>query len=374
MDCKNIGVTTMAKILIYYPSNKPSNVIETIAQGFVDRGHKVYLLTQGPKGDLHHNFETNGIQTETFSIDKKNAFTYYIKHIIYLVSFCKKHNITAVQSHLQQANIIAVFAQYFTKAKVIICRHHLIEPNKVSEYFDKVINKLAKVIIVPSEVIRVKLLLEDNVKASKIKLIPYIYDFTKYPEPVIENVNKIKAQYSSKFLVLLCGRFVPLKRNDIVFMAIKKVLEENYDVTLLALDEGPGLEAMKKFVNDNHLQSNIEFLGYRKNVMDYIAACDVLVHPSFTEASNNSVKEAGIHSKNVIVCEGVGDFSEYIIHEKNGYLANKENPLEDIIKYLKIIYNSNNRNLIGQELKKTVYDKFHKSETIIKSHLQLLID
>lgn len=361
-------------ILIYYPSNKPSNVIETIARGFLDKGNNVILLTQSPKGDLHLNFENNGIQTEVYSIDKKNALMYYIKHIIYLISFCKKHNITAIQSHLQQANIIAVFAQYFIKAKVVICRHHLIEPNKISEYFDKVINKLARVIVVPSEVIRVKLLFEDNVKSSKIKLIPYVYDFTNYPDPVIENVNKIKAQYSSRLLVLLCGRFVPLKRNDIVFMAIKKLLEEKYDVKLLALDEGPGLELMKNFVNDNHLQSNIEFLGYRKNVMDYIAACDVLVHPSFTEASNNSVKEAGIHSKNVIVCHGVGDFSEYIIHEKNGYLADRENPLEDIIKYLKIIYNSNNRNLIGQELKKTIYDKFHRSEIIIKSHLQLLID
>lgn len=364
----------MPNILIYYPSNKPSNVIETIAKGFLDKGNNVVLLTQSPKGDLHLNFEENGIQTEAYSIDKKNALIYYVKHIIYLISFCKKHNITAVQSHLQQANIIAVFAQYFIRSKVIICRHHLIEPNKVSEYFDKIINKLAKIIVVPSQVIRTKLLIEDRIKEAKVKLVPYVYDFTKYPIPNQVIVKQIKEQFSCKLLILLCGRFVPLKRNDIVFFAVKRLLEEKYDVKLLALDEGPGLDEMKQYVKDNELQDNVGFLGYRRNIMDYIASCDVLVHPSYTEASNNSVKEAGIHSKNVIVCEGVGDFSEYIIHEKNGYLANKENPLEDIIKYLKIIYNIGDKNPIGEELKKTVYNKFHKSEAIIKSHLQLLID
>lgn len=364
----------MSNILIYYPSNKSSNVIETIAKGFVDKGHKVFLLTQNPKGDLHISFEKYGIQSETCVLEKKIAFVYYIKQILCLISFCKKNNITAVQSHLQQANIIAVFAQYFIKSRVVICRHHLIEPNRMSTYFDKVINWLAKVIVVPSEVIKTKLIEEDRVKSSKIKLVPYVYDFTQYPVPSLENIENIRKTHASKLLILLCGRFVPLKRNEIVFYALKKLIEEKYDVKLLALDEGPGLENLKLYVKNNHLGNNVEFLGYRKNVMDYIAACDVLVHPSFTEASNNTVKEAAIYSKNVIVCSNVGDFSEYIIHQKNGYLANRENPLQEIIDYLKIIYNDENRNLIGDALKKTVYEKFHKSEQIIKTHLQLLID
>lgn len=366
---------TMTKsILIYYPSNKPSNVIETIAKGFKDKGHSVFLLTQLPKGDLHANFDELGITTESYSIQKKMALVYYLKHVFFLVSFCKKNKINAVQSHLQQANIIAVFAQYFIKAKTVVCRHHFIEPNKMSDYFDKIINRLAKTIVVPSEVIRDKLIKEDKLTASKVKLINYVYDFSQYPSPNSAIVKNIKEENNAKLLLLLCGRFVPLKRNEIVFYAIKQLVEEKFDIKLLVLDEGPELEKSKKYVIDNNLQHNVQFLGYRKNIIDYMAACDVLVHPSFTEASNNTVKEAGILSKNVIVCDGVGDFSEYIIHKKNGYLANKQNPLNDFIEYIKIIYNNQNKQLIGDELKKTVYEKFHKSQVIINSHLQLLID
>lgn len=371
----DIGVKKIMhkSILIYYPSNKSSNVIETIAKGFVDKGHHVILLTQSSNGDLHANFERYGINTETHVLKKSISAVYYLKHILYLISFCKKHNVQAVQSHLQQANIIAIFAQFFIKAKVVICRHHLIEPSKMSGYFDRIINTFAKVIVVPSKVILTKLI-EDGVTASKLKLIPYVYDFARYANPSSDNVEAIRKAHSAKLLILLCGRFVLLKRNEIMFYALKRLIDENYDVKLLALDEGPRLELMKLYVKDNHLENRVEFLGYRSNIMDYIAACDVLVHPSYTEASNNTVKEAAIYSKNVIVCSNVGDFSEYIMHQKNGYLADRENPLDDIVKYLKVIYHDEKRDLIGDALKSTVYKKFHKSDEIVNAHLNLLID
>ncbi len=364
----------MPNILIYYPANKSSNVIETIAKGFIDSGHKVFLLTQTGKGDLHRILEKQGVIVDSFVFEKRFSFTFYLRHILFLISFCKRNNIDAMQSHLQQANIIAVFAQFFIKARVVICRHHLIEPNKMSAHFDKFINKLAKMIIVPSEVIRTKMITEEKVNPAKVKLVPYVYNFDNYPTPDMEKVNEIKGSNPNKLLILLCGRFVPLKRNELVFQAVKQLIEEKYDVKLLALDEGPGLESAKSYVKDNNLENDVEFLGYRKNVMDFIFASDVLVHPSYTEASNNSVKEAGIHSKNVIVCSGVGDFSEYIIHKKNGYLADREDPLKDIVWFLKEIYEDENRKVIGDELKKTVYEKFHRSELIIRKHLELLLN
>lgn len=364
----------MSNILIYYPSNKSSNVIETIAKGFVDHGHHVFLLTQSPEGDLHKNMQSFGIKTFSFFPKKNVSLFYYIRHLFFLISFCKRYQIVAVQSHLQQANIIAVFAQYFVKAKFVICRHHLVEPNKMSDKFDEFINQLAKTIVVPSVVIRDKLIKNDRVNESKVKLVPYVYDFNKYPIANPVEVDRIRNQYPCQLLILLCGRFVPLKRNEIAFWALEKLLKENLSVKLLALDEGPELIKVEKYTKEHHLEKDVDFLGYRKNVADYIAACDALIHPSYTEASNNTVKEAALYSKNVIVCKGVGDFSEYIVNEKNGYLADRDQPLEEMVKYLKQIYYNENRSEIGNNLKKTVYDRFHLSPTIIQTHLSLLLN
>jgi glycosyltransferase involved in cell wall biosynthesis len=56
-----------------------------------------------------------------------------------------------------------------------------------------------------------------------------------------------------------------------------------------------------------------------------LSAADLIVHPSITEASSSLIKEAGLVNKPVIVCSGVGDFDQYIEHDKNGYLIKGDN-------------------------------------------------
>ncbi|PBQ32562.1 hypothetical protein CNR22_12535 [Sphingobacteriaceae bacterium] len=359
-------------LLIYYPSNNRSNATETLACEFASRGHKVFLLTHDKKGDLHQLLEKNNVEVHSYNIEKKRPFLYYLKHVRYLIRFCNSHNITAVQSHLQQANIIAVVAQYFMKSKVVAYRHHLIEQNKMSNFFDRVINFLAKKIVVPSSVIYNHMVFEEKVKPEKVKLVPYVYDFTKFATTTIQS-NEIKTKFPSKLLVLLCGRFVNLKRNDLAIKAVGALVKQGKDVKLLALDAGPELDFCKQIVADEKLEKNVFFIGYTTNVMNYVSACDILIHPSYTEASSNTVKEAAIFSKKVIVCEGVGDFSDYIVNTENGYMVNRENPLPGMITCLEEIYDGKSSPLMGDKLKETVFNRFNKSPETINKHLNLLL-
>jgi len=358
-------------ILIYYPSNNRSNATETLACEFASLGHRVFLLTHDKDGDLHRLLAQNNVEVYSFNIEKGRSLSYYLKHVRHLIRFCKAHNITAIQSHLQQANIVAVIAQYFIRAKVVVYRHHLIEQNKMSNFFDEVINLLARQIVVPSSVIYNHMVMEEKVKPEKVKLVPYVYDFTKFATTTVKS-NEIKNAYPAKLLVLLCGRFVPLKRNDIAIKAIGALAKKGKDIKLLALDSGPELETCKKIVQEEGLEKNVFFIGYTTNVMDYVAACDVLIHPSYTEASSNTVKEAAIFSKKVIVCEGVGDFSDYIVNTENGYMVDHENPLPGMITYLEEIYEGKSSPLMGEKLKETVFSRFNKSPETIHKHLNVL--
>ena len=54
-------------------------------------------------------------------------------------------------------------------------------------------------------------------------------------------------------------------------------------------------------------------VGFREDFVNYMAAADLLIHPSLTEASNNVVKEMGLLQKGVAVCRHVGDFNDFII-------------------------------------------------------------
>lgn len=359
-------------ILIYYPPAKRSNVLETLALAFSAKGHSVFFLTHAKRDELHEALEKQGIQVFSINIPKTNSAWFYLRHFFFLISFCKKHKITAIQSHLQPANIVSVFAQYFIRAKLVNYRHHLIENNRMSKIFDKVINRRAKLIVVPSSVILQKMVNEEGVDPKNVKLIPYVYDFSKYSSSP-ERISEITKNYPTPLRVLLCGRFVPLKRNDLALKAVAALIQNGKNISLLALDSGPGLDECKQLAKDLGIEAHVFFIGYTSYALDYIGACDVLIHPSFTEASNNTVKEAALFSKRVIVCEGVGDFSDFILNGQNGYLVNRENPLPGMIKALEEIYDGKGNTDMGEALKKTVMQKFQKSPETIDNHLDLLI-
>src|SRR6185437_800103 len=193
-------------ILFYYPDKERSISLSSLMIAFQQQGHTVFLLTQVSEGDLHNDVKDAGVQTFCHPI-KKNRFTsFYLKHILYLTSFTKKHKIDLVYSHIQRANFISAFAQYFSPSKFIFCRHHsdcaFIDNNFNEKMMDRIINQLGKEFIVPSQKVLNQMQVVEKVKNKKIHLIRYAYDFDKYKKPNLGNVHKIKEEYKTGLLLV----------------------------------------------------------------------------------------------------------------------------------------------------------------------------
>ena len=150
----------MKNILFFYPSNKRAIVNETLLRFLKNKGHNVFFLTTCEEGLLHEEIRKIGVPVYTNVINKSSSLFYYFKQILFLIKFCRNNNINLVISSLQHVNFISVFAQYFIKARVVLIRHHFkfdvysndskLSYNKTEAVFDKIINKLAKEIVVPS--------------------------------------------------------------------------------------------------------------------------------------------------------------------------------------------------------------------------------
>ena len=141
-------------ILFYYHSNYSSVALSSLMIEFRKQAHNVSLLTQTTEGDLHNDVKPFGVNCFSFYPPKENLFNFYLKHIRFLANFVKEQKIEIVYSHLQQANIVSVFAQKFCSARFIICRHHsdsaYVFENKNVKRFDSIINRLGREFIVPS--------------------------------------------------------------------------------------------------------------------------------------------------------------------------------------------------------------------------------
>jgi glycosyltransferase involved in cell wall biosynthesis len=329
-------------ILFYYPSNLSAVSLSSLMTAFAGQGHQVFLLTQSEEGPLHRDVQPAGVRTFSTVVEKNNPFIFYLKHARELVRFVKAHHIDLVYSHVQQANIVAVLAQRFCRARFIICRHHsdsaYVEPNPNVRRFDRIINRLGRTFIVPSRKVLLQMTDVEKVDPRKIHYIRYAYDFSKYPAPQPAKVEALRQQFGASLLLVKVARLIPEKRHLLLLQVMSKLVKEGLDIKLMLLSEGYLRPELEAFTSKNGLSGHVFFLGQQPNVIDYLSAADLVVHISASEASNNVVKEAALVKKPVIACRGVGDFDEYLADGVNSLLLPHQLTEQELENLLRAIY------------------------------------
>ncbi|MBC7694097.1 MAG: glycosyltransferase family 4 protein [Burkholderiales bacterium] len=332
---------------------------------FKNRGYRVFFLTTCQWGSIHEELKAKGVRADEIKISKSFSLIYYIKMILFLIRYSKKNNIGVIHSHLQVPNLVSSISRFFIKAKVFNVRHNsdVIELGGSSKekVIEKVINRLSDHIIAISDKVKTQLIDKEGVNSKKIYRINNGYRFSDY-ENLSINENeylKIKAKYHCRLLIVSPGRLIKTKRHEITIKGIKELQLKGYDAQLLILGEGPEHKSIETFIKQTGIEEWVHLLGYIPNISDYLKASDIVVLLSESEASSNIVKEAGYFEKPVIVCENVGDFSDYIVNGQNGFLLSKEDPLSEFIKLIESVYT--NKELlkgIGAKLKNSILAEF----------------
>ncbi|MEJ0034340.1 MAG: glycosyltransferase [Bacteroidota bacterium] len=311
----------MSVILFYSPFDQRSRDTESLMIAFKNQGHKVISLSQAGGAQIHDYLAQYQIETYTHIIPGEPNWRYILRHLRFLLSFIRKHQVQVVYSHLESANIVAALAQYFTKAKVYVVRHHINEAKLRG--FDRsrtyrLTYALAKKIIVVSEHAKKFMVEEEKINPGKIIHINLAYDFNIYNRPDPENVRRIKAGFDGLTLLTVC-RLTPFKRPENAIKTLDHLRHRGVRVRLILLGRGEEEEPIKAMVRDANLVDHVVMPGYVGNVLDYMAASHFLVHPSVLESSCVTVKEAALVQLPVIVCKGIGDFDDYIVHEKKWF-------------------------------------------------------
>ena len=88
-----------------------------------------------------------------------------------------------------------------------------------------------------------------------------------------------------KKMILNVNRLDSRKRVDLLIKAFKQVCNEIDDAVLVIGGVGPEDENLKELANQLDIQDRVEFVGYIKEeeLWDYLASCDVFVHPNWAD-------------------------------------------------------------------------------------------
>lgn len=186
---------------------------------------------------------------------------------------------------------------------------------------EKVIGKLSKKVITVCD--------QDRNLALRYQVLPSEKMETVH-NGVLDTKNTLLSRENREVVnISMIARFEKPKQQLDLLKALLFVKELNWHMTFVG--DGSFKKICIKFVQENHLDHKVTFLGSNSNVSDILRDSDLFVLTSAWEGLPLSVLEAMVHGL-PIIASNVGGVKEAVIDSENGFLI--RNNLSELLSIL----------------------------------------
>ena len=140
---------------------------------------------------------------------------------------------------------------------------------------------------------------------NKNTVIGNVVDAEKVRRKALEkaNIKQVK-------LVFL-GRQTPPKCPLLFCQIVEEVKKTLPDITARMIGDGELMSQVKEYIHQNHLERNIELVGFQSNPYPYLNAGEIMVMPSAWEGFGLAAVE-GMCLGKPVVCSGVGGLDDIV--------------------------------------------------------------
>ncbi len=135
------------------------------------------------------------------------------------------------------------------------------------------------------------------------------------------------------------------------------------NIKLLIVGEGEEREKLEKLITERRLNKEVFLVGRVEDARRFLRAFDIFVFPSFSEAMPYALIEAGFAGLPVIASK-VGGIPEIIEDKNSGVLINPKDVYDMRDKMIDFIQHKEKREKFGQNLQKSVVEKFSKQRML----------
>lgn len=163
-----------------------------------------------------------------------------------------------------------------------------------------------------------------------------------------------------------------LKGIQFMIRALPAILSSSPEVYYLVVGSGSYQDALEREVDQVGVKDRVIFAGQRGNIPQLLAASDLFILPTLTDALPTVLAEA-MAARLPIVASSVGGVPEMVIDGQNGILVNPSDPQALSGACVSLLSNSEKRNMFGASGWQIVNNKFN-SEGQVEQLKALYLD
>ena len=183
-------------------------------------------------------------------------------------------------------------------------------------------NRTANRIAVPASDIARLLMERQGVPREKVEVIPFGLDFKKFHPSTPEAPARLRREFGleESFMALACCRLTAEKGLEYLLQAVPLVKERINNFKLVFVGNGVREDALKRLSSELGINDVVQFVGWRDDALDWVAAADAVVQPSFCESFCQVLMEALAFGKPMVMTP-VGAAPDVIGSDERGLLV-----------------------------------------------------
>jgi len=321
----------MRRIKVLHFSSESESIwpfFATIADHADRDRFEVIFCTLGPSGRLQDQVQKRGLHA--FSLDCTSR-RQYPEALLRLAAWLSRERVDIIETHLFDASLVGLTAAWIAGTPLKIFRGHhshevFLYPRRLQYIADCLSARfLSDRVIAHCRSMSESLTREEGVPQEKIGVIPLPFDFRRWgSSPQRRNPVKARYQLSNKIVFGTLARLYWVKDQATLLKAFRPIARRWPAAVLLIAGTGPDREHLVRLAEDLGISSRVVFAGYCEDIVDVMAALDVLIHPAISESFGQTVVEAFALSKPVISTRA-GISPEIIADGINGLLVDASN-------------------------------------------------
>jgi len=331
------------RILFLDQSGKPGGAelcLIDIAKPYSDRA-LVGLFADGTFKDLlqQNHIPVEVLATQAIQVRKESSLVEGLKSLAQLAPLITKvvkkaREYDLIYANTQKALVVGALASFFSRRPLVYHLHDILSIEHFSQTNLRIAinlaNRFASLVIANSQASKTAFV-QAGGRANLIEVVYNGFDLKNYQNDE-SDINKLQQQLGleGKFVVGHFSRLAPWKGQHILIDALAKCPQE-----VTAILVGDALFGEQDYVQKLHqqvaelgLENRVKFLGFRSDIPQLMAACDLVAHTSTSpEPFGRVIVEAMLCGKPVVAAKA-GGVMELVEHGLNGFLVTPGEPEE----------------------------------------------